>query len=416
MTLKKIFKNQAIGIILIQIFSKITGIFREIILANFFGGSMLFADYLKLMTYGQLVAIFCTEGGLGGNLMKKFSLMHKRNLSFSKVRKQSLNIAVLVFIIVGLLQLFAWKFVLITDYNFTLVIIISALTSSIVFYFNVGQIILLSSSNYSNLYKSNFFRSFIYLVLLYPLLFLFNILGAPLNRFISVLSQYFNTWKIVNKKINANSKSRSLGYSTRDFNIWVFLTNNSIFVWYVLLRIYFSFISGVDIIYLTYGFILASSFDGIIIKSFSTYLLERNVNVKISIKKTFLLVLLICVLAILGALILGPYIIKLIFGSAGSFTNDQLQNIYYYFIVLLFLVCANGLCNLVFQKVFSGRRKVQFKQSKYYILISMITFVLISAFSLFNDFRLEYLIMIALGFSVVNFIYIIKLLKDESAF
>ncbi len=37
MNLKKVLNNKAFGIVLIQIFSKITGVFREIILVNFFG-------------------------------------------------------------------------------------------------------------------------------------------------------------------------------------------------------------------------------------------------------------------------------------------------------------------------------------------------------------------------------------------
>ncbi len=202
----------------------------------------------------------------------------------------------------------------------------------------------------------------------------------------------------------------------KDFNIWVFLTNNLIFVWYVLLRIYFSFLPGVDIIYLTYGFILASSFDGVVIKSFSTYLLERAVNIKFNIKKTFIFVFLICLIAIVCVLFFGPYLIKLVFGLSEKFSESQLEEIFNYFLVLLLLVCSNGLCNLVFQKVFAGRRLYQFNEAKKYVLVSMFLFVIISFLSFIYSLPFEYLIYLTIGFSIINFFYIIKLLYNDRAF
>jgi len=409
--ISKLLKNKVLGIVAIQIFSKITGVLREIILANFFGGSLLFASYLKLMTYGQIIAIFYTEGGLGANLMKKFSLMHKRGMSFVKIRRQSIAISIIIFFLVTLLQLLAWKFIITTDYNFIYIIILSGLSSSLVFYHNIGQIILLSKSNYSNYYKSNFLRSFVYIVFIYPLLSLFNILGEPLNRLLSVFVQYFNTWGEVSKTIN-ESKGKKMEFTQRDFNVWVFLNNNSIFIWYVLLRMYFSFIEGIDIIYISYGFILASSFDGIIIKSFSTYVLERSVNIKYNIKKTVLYGTIVSAISIFGAILFGKFFIKILFGLSHKFSVLQLENIYKYFIVLLILVCTNGICNLVFQKVFAGRRKIQFLESKIYMLISFAALFLITIVSIFNDFRFLHLVFITIIFSIINVAFMYRLLKN----
>jgi hypothetical protein len=409
-----IIKNKAFGIVLVQLFSKIAGIFREIILANFFGSSVIFSDFLKLMTFGELVSIFCTEGGLGANLMKKFSLMHRRGNSFRKIKIQSVLILFIVFFLVSILQFLAWKFVVKSNYNFTLIILISSLTSAIVFYFNIGQIILISSSNYSNLYKSHFFRSFIYLLFLYPCISFFNIVGAALNRLIAVLSQYFNTWYAVDKKFAGNSY-KSIGFSQRDFNLWVFVTNNSLFFWFILIRVYFSFSIGVEIIFLTYGFILASSFDGVIIKSFSTYLLERSVNMKIDIKKSLFLISIFSFLIILISVFVGEYIINFIFGYTGNFNQSEIHYIYLYFILLLILVCTNGINNLVFQKIFAGRRKIQFHESKKYTITSMIAFILISILAFFEITNLTFVTLIVISFSMINLFYIFKLLKYERA-
>lgn len=408
----KILKNKAFGIIIVQLFSKVAGIFREIILANFFGSSVIFSDYLKLMTFGELVSIFCTEGGLGANLMKKFSLMHRRGNSFRKIKIQSLIILILVFILISLLQLTASIFIIKSTYDFTYVILISSITSAIVFYFNIGQVILISSSNYSNLYKSNFFRSLIYLVFLYPCISLLNVFGAAINRLIAVLSQYFFTWYAVNKKFSKNP-NKSIGFSKRDFNIWVFFTNNALFLWFILIRIYFSLTTGVEIIFLSYGFILASSFDGIIIKSFSTYLLERSVNAEFNIKKSLLYLSLFTLIIYLASIFLGEYLIKIVFGFAGKFNDFEIKSIYYYFILLLTLVCTNGVNNLIFQKVFAGRRKVQFKESKKYISISLLIFSILSFLCILNFSNLTFVILIVVSFSIINLIYIFKLLNYE---
>lgn len=404
--------KKAIGIVIVQFFSKVLGILREIIIANFFGGSVLFSDYLKLMSYGHLIAIFYTDSGLSANLMKKFALMNKRKASFLKIRSQSLKLAVVVSIFVGVIQLIAWKFIISSTYNFSYIIILSSLASGMVFYFNIGQIILISKSNYSNLYKSTFFRSAVYVTLLYPLLFFFGILGSELNRLFSVFTQYFNSWKVVNKDINEN-QGKPIGMSFSDFNLWVFLTNNSIFLWFVLLRVYFSFFDGIEIIYLTYGYVLASSFDSMIIKSFSVYLLERSVNVSFNIKRTVVMVSIVSAIVILFSILFGSFAINIIFGL-GKFSQDQLLNIFYYFIVLLVLVSTNGICNLVFQKVFSGRRKIQFYHSKRYMIISLITLMIVTIFIVvFQVNHFYYLVSVTGGFSIINLFYIFKLIDND---
>jgi len=412
MQLKTILKSKVVIIILLQIFSKITGVLREIILLNFFQGSKIFADFLKLETYSQLISIFYTESGLSANLMKKFSIINRRSLSFNKIKKQSVIIATIIFFSVFVIQYIANKIVIRSEYNFLPLIFFNALASSLVFYFNIGQIVLLSKSNYSNLYKSNFFRALLYIILLYPLIKAFSLLGAVLNRLISVSFQYFNTWYAVKDKHQENHDK--ISFSIKDFNLWVFFSNNSLFLWYLILRIYFSFIEGDDIIFLTYGFVFASAFDGIIIKSFSTFILERSLNHNINLKKTILKIVVFSVITIIISYFFSENIFHLIFGKYGSFETHKIKQINSYFIVLLILVLSNGINNLVFQKVFAKRRNIQFKYSKIYISTNLFFYFIIVIISFYLDQKLNMVIAITFFTFVINFYFVTKILKIEN--
>lgn len=404
--------TNAYGLVLVQIFSKLAGISRELLVANFFGPSVVFAEYLKLMTYGSLVGVFCSEGGLSANLMRKFSLMHRKGYSFNGVKKSSIIISLFVFFVVFLVQLIALKYLIKIDYNFYYIIIVNSIASALVFYFNVGQIVLVANSDYKNMYKSNFYRSFVYLVILYPLVSLFSVFGLALNRLISVFTQYFNTWKVVDRKYLKKRKTK-LNLGARDFNIWIFLTNNSIFLWFILAKMYFTFFTGIDIIFIVYAYQLASSFDGVIIKSFSLYLLERSNNTDFKITKTIITVVSLSLVGIVFSYFFAEKIIELIFSLGNTFSKEHYKSIYNYFMLLLVLVCFNGVTNILFQKVFSKRRDIQFKLSKIYIAICLFAYLLVSLYSYSKGYRYEFIYLMVASLSLINTIFVVYILKNE---
>ncbi|WP_442267256.1 hypothetical protein ACSIGC_06080 [Tenacibaculum sp. ZS6-P6] len=409
-------KNKALGLILVQVTSKIFGILREIIMANFFGSSVIFADYLKLMSYSQIISIFYSEGGLSANLMRKFSIINKRDYSFKEIKKQGLYLSFIIFAAVLIIQFLAQKYIIKSDYDFNLIILLCAITSGIVFFFNIGQIVLVSKAEYKYLYRSTFFRSFTYLVLLYPLIFVFNILGAVLDRLFSVLTQYFNTWLIINKIEKNKERKSKLKLSALDFNIWIFLTNNNIFLLYTLFRVLYSFFPGKEIIYLTYGFILSLAFDGVIIKSLSLYILERSVNSTINLINVLKKITMIGLASLLAIIFLARPIIDIVFNLNKKFSEVDVNNIHYYLIVIFILVFFNGLLNLLFQRVFSEKRNTQFFYSKRYV-ISILTSIIITSFISFVftfDFfsNLLYpLSIMVFGIVLVNIYFMNKLIK-----
>ena len=224
-----------------------------------------------------------------------------------------------------------------------------------------------------------------------------------MNRLISVSFQYFNTWYAVKDKHQENHDK--ISFSIKDFNLWVFFSNNSLFLWYLILRIYFSFIEGDDIIFLTYGFVFASAFDGIIIKSFSTFILERSLNHNINLKKTILKIVVFSVITIIISYFFSENIFHLIFGKYGSFETHKIKQINSYFIVLLILVLSNGINNLVFQKVFAKRRNIQFKYSKIYISTNLFFYFIIVIISFYLDQKLNMVIAFTFFTFVINFYF-----------
>lgn len=405
-TVAKIKTSPVFGVVGIQLFSKLAGIVREIILANFFGPSLLFASYLKLITLGQAVSLFYSEGGLIANLMRKFSVMYKRGMSFSKIRRGAICIGIGIGVAVFILQYLYYVLYMDTEYNFLGLILISAISSSLVFYINIGQIILLSRGNYKNYNRSNFFRALIYIVILYPLISIFNVLGAEINRLVSVFSQYFNTWRVLKERKKVELKE-GLSFSYKDFNLWVFLTNNSIFIWYVIFRLYCVTSSNVDIIFFTYGFLLANSIDGLLIKPLANFVLERKLNDSFDLSKVVLFLFVAFGVSFVIAYFFGNYVLELIFNFTDKYTLLEINRIHYFFLLLLVLVFTNGINNVVFQKIFSKRRKSSLKVSRNYFLISIISIIVVFLLFRFVQFEFEFILGAVVCLSIINLLSIV---------
>lgn len=404
---KKLQNKSVFGLIGVQLFAKSTGILREIILANFFGPAQIFSDYLKLMTIGQLVSFFCSESGLTANFMKKFSIMKKRNLSFNRIRSQSKRLSFAVALIVFIFQMGYYFSVIPPNNVFWLVMIVSSIASGLVLHVNIGQIILLSHSNYISYNKSNLYRASIYFFALVPLINLFSILGAELNRLISVFSQYWNTWKTIRQKYNVQD-SNSLALSLKDFNIWVFFSNNLLFVWFILFRLFFSFDQSNEIIYFTYAFILASGFDGILLKPFASFVLEKKVNSKLNSRRIIIYLSFLALGIILLSYLIAFEVINWVFGFTGKFSHADVLSIFVYFMFSLLLVFSNGIYNIILQNSFSRRRVTRAVIAKKYLLTSLGVVFFIFIFSKIFDLNMIYVMLNSVLLSLLNFYFIVS--------
>ena len=376
-----------------QFIAKISGLIRELILLNFFGTSAVFADYLRLLSSIDFISFFYKESGLMSNLLGKFSEFHKKKLSFDKIKQHSLIISTILFFITLIIQVIASKYFNITDYNFWLIILINSLSSFLIFYFNIGQIIIVASSNLKEYNESIIIYSLSYATLLYPLIYLLNISGAAVNRIIAITLQYPKNWHYVNHKFS-DYKQSSNGLSLSDFNIWIFLTNNSLYLWFIIIRFTSVLDVSPEIIYITYAFTFASALDGVFLKPLSIYFLERFVNSNQELSEKMRYASLI--IAILSALLL-----TLDISSLDSTFNliSRYSDYIKYFVPFISLTLSNGTLVILNQKVFaSSDKKNSFNQAKIYILISisliLVLFILCQVMGILI-FKCVYILIVA---------------------
>ena len=82
-----------------NIFKKILGFFRELILAYVFGSSIIYASYLLLKTLTDFLSQFTFGNALQANLVPKFSKLYKNNnlLNLEGVNQFSKSIIFIIF-------------------------------------------------------------------------------------------------------------------------------------------------------------------------------------------------------------------------------------------------------------------------------------------------------------------------------
>ena len=90
-----------------NIFKKILGFFRELILAFVFGSSIIYANYILLKTITDFLSQFTFGNALQANLLPKFTSLYEKhkNLNLNRVYKFSKRIGLLIFVISFLVQL-----------------------------------------------------------------------------------------------------------------------------------------------------------------------------------------------------------------------------------------------------------------------------------------------------------------------
>ena len=90
-----------------NIFKKVLGFFRELILAFIFGSSIIYANYLLLKSITDFLSQLTFGNALQANLLPKFSKLFKEHesLNLNRVNIFSKKIALLIFIISFIIQL-----------------------------------------------------------------------------------------------------------------------------------------------------------------------------------------------------------------------------------------------------------------------------------------------------------------------
>ena len=336
-----------------NIFKKILGFFRELILAYVFGSSIIYASYLLLKTLTDFLSQFTFGNALQANLVPKFSKLYKNNnlLNLEGVNQFSKSIIFIIFLASFIFQLLI-VFIIIKKYYFMLIItsFLLSLVLSTNFYNSLFLSIIQAKGDFKKFSIATTFNVLIATILLYPLSLFFEIIGVAISRLIGVFSLAF----FYVKPIVKHNDGFKVDLSIKDFNFSViFLANISLFI--LLLARFISGLNGSsDITYFNYSFVLLNILLTSVIFNINTIVL-RKMSLNKDLKFLFYSLLLSAIFSFLLYVFVNKFSVSIIdfIYNRGAFNyNDVVSTAYFLrsltpaYIILIFT-------SVIFQPFFS---------------------------------------------------------------
>ena len=399
-----------------NILKKILGFFRELVLAFLFGSSLIYASYLILKTITDFFSQFTFGNALQANLIPRFTKLFKDNtlLNLVDVKKFSNKILLLIFLISLIIQFLIISFI-IKDYylilSFIAVILSSILAAN--FYNSLFLSIIQAKGDFKKFSISTTLNICISTILVYPLSFLFDIIGIAISRLVGVISLSY----IYIKPLTRPNKGLLVNLSIKDFQFSViFLSNISLFI-LLLAR----FIIGLDasnqITFFNYSFILLNILLTSIVFNINTVFLRKLSLVKslLPLLYSFLITLIISILLYVTVSKYSMIIVDFVY-NRGAFNNSDVISTASFlleltpgYIILMFV-------SIFFQPFFSlGLDKIT-NISNRFCIVFLITMICVLSYIFLNNidlknasiFFVNSLSICALILSILSLIYYVR--------
>ena len=399
-----------------NILKKILGFFRELVLAFLFGSSLIYASYLILKTITDFFSQFTFGNALQANLIPRFTKLFKDNtlLNLVDVKKFSNKILLLIFLISLIIQFLIISFI-IKDYylilSFIAVILSSILAAN--FYNSLFLSIIQAKGDFKKFSISTTLNICISTILVYPLSFLFDIIGIAISRLVGVISLSY----IYIKPLTRPNTGLLVNLTIKDFQFSViFLSNISLFI-LLLAR----FIIGLDasnqITFFNYSFILLNILLTSIVFNINTVFLRKLSLVKslLPLLYSFLITLIISILLYVTVSKYSVIIVDFVY-NRGAFNNSDVISTASFlleltpgYIILMFV-------SIFFQPFFSlGLDKITNISNRFCIvflmtMICVLSYIFLNNIDLKNAsiFFVNSLSICALILSILSLIYYVR--------
>ena len=399
-----------------NIFKKILGFFRELILAFIFGSSIIYANYLFLKTVTDFLSQFTFGNALQANLLPKFSRLFNehKELNLKGVNHFSKKTAFLIFIISFIIQLLVVFFLIKNSYFlFITTSLILSFILSTNFYNSIFLTILQAKGEFRKFSIATSLNVFIATFFVYPFSFLFSVIGTAISRLFGVISLTY----IYIKPILYENKGYEVNVSKKDFNLSIlFLGNISLFI-----LLFSRFITGFngsnDITHFNYSFVLLNVILTAFIFNINTILL-RDISSNKSKKPFFISIILSSLIA--GALyfIVMNYSVEIVefIYKRGAFSIDDViatafffRELSIYYIILMFTT-------IFFQPFFSLGIEKNSDFAKKIISVILFVFICLVIYIILEKITnidacflfLKVMSIVSLILSVVSYIFFLK--------
>jgi putative peptidoglycan lipid II flippase len=385
-----------------NIFEKVLGLIRELIIAFFLGSSILYANFLLLRVVADFFSQITAGNALKANLLPKFTKLYEKHedISLTQVFSFSKRTSIYLFLISQCIQT-AVIFYLNLENSFFFFGVSFVLSFSICFDFinTIFLTIIQARGMFLRYSYASVTASSVFTLFVYPLISVASVIGLAISRLIGILSK-----SLAFVKPMQNEKSGiEIKLERSDFNFPTLVLGNFANIIIISSR----FVAGADgsnsIAFFMYAVVILNALLTSVIGNVSTILLR-----KISIKKNtrlmiYSLLISLCVglLMVVGLHYFSYDIIKFMY-LRGEFNLSDVQATSSYLYELsfsfLFLFIATTLFQPFLSLPIGETKRVRLEMVVFFLL--SISFAAI--YSEFNSFTSKESAVFVMYFSSIN--------------
>ena len=304
MSIKYIFSLKSVTDFIYMFLSNIVkkglGFLREIILAFFFGSSIMYANYLLLKTVSDFFSQLTSGNALQANLMPKFAKLYRKEASIdlSKAFNFSKYFSLKLFLVSQIIQIpMIWYLNTERIEIYVVLSVLLGVVMSVNFFNSIFLTILQAKGKFKQHSIATTLNLSFSTVLLYPFTLFFGIIGVVLSR----LSGAITLALIYVKPLLAEKGDVRANLSLSDFNFSIMILGNFANIIMLLSR----FVAGADgsnnIAFYTYAIVFLNIFLTAVVMNINTLVLKI-----ISVKKDYRIILLS---ALISTIIGGIFIL-----------------------------------------------------------------------------------------------------------
>ena len=382
MHLKNILVSQSLkdfsSLFFSNIFQKVLGLIRELVIAFFLGSSILYANFLLLRVVADFFSQLTGGNALKANLLPKFTKLYQNNkeVSLSEAFRFSQQSSIYLFLISQAIQT-AVIFYLGIENNLLFFGVSLVLSFSICFNFinTVFLTVFQARGLFLKYSYASVTNSLVFTLFVYPLISFTSVIGLAVSRLAGILSMYFSFVKPLRKE----NTGFEIKLHHSDFNLPTLILGNLANIIIISSR----FIAGTDgsnsITFFMYAVVLLNALLTAVIGNISTILLR-----KIAIKKntklmmySLLISVFIGLLMVIGLYYYSTAIVEFIY-LRGAFNISDVQQTSAYLYELSFAFLLLFVATILFQPFLS----LPIPETKTYRtrLVFVLVFVLFSSF------------------------------------
>lgn len=390
MQFKQVFFSQSFkdfkNLFLSNIFQKILGLIRELIIAFFLGSSVAYANFLLLRVVADFFSQMTAGNALKANLLPRFTKFYTNNnlVSLKQVFRFSDSTTIFIFLLSQVIQTSVILYLGLQD-NLLFFAASFILSLSICFNFinTIFLTIIQARGRFLKYSLASVQNSFMFTLVLYPLISVFSFVGLAASRLIGVLSMNM----VFVRPMRKEDSGEELKLTYKDFDFSTLILGNFANIIIISSR----FISGSDgsngITFFMYAVVILNTLLTAVVGNISTILLRKiSINKNNSIMYISLIVSVIIGVLMIGFLYFFSYDIVELMYLRGAFNLNDVKETASYLYSLSFGFVLLFIATILFQPFLSLSINKTKNIRKKIVLIFLSSILIFSCLALFSQF------------------------------